>query len=55
MTDVTDEKEDIEDGEKSVDKGAPSPVAVSLVENNEEQVKYSVDKGAPSPVAVSPV
>ena len=55
VTDVTDEKEDIEDGEESVDKGAPSPVAVSPVENNGEQVKYSVDKGAPSPVAVSPV
>ena len=29
MTDATDEKEDIEDGEESVDKGAPSPVPVS--------------------------
>ena len=55
VTDATDEKEDIEDGEESVDKGASSPVAVSPVENNREQVKYSVDTGAPSPVPVSPV
>ena len=34
----------------SVDKGAPSPVPVSPVKNNGEQVKYSVDKGALSPV-----
>ena len=50
VTDATDEKEDIDDGEESVDKGAPSPLAVSPVENNGEQVKYSIDKGAPSPV-----
>ena len=62
VTDATDEKEDMEDGQESdargkdsVDKGAPSPVPVSPVENNREQVKYSVDKGPPSPVLVSPV
>ena len=33
-----------------IDKGAPSPVPVSPVKNNGEQVKYSVDKGALSPV-----
>ena len=52
VTDVTDEKKDIEDGQESdargkdsVDKEALSPEPVSPVENNGEQVKYSVDKG----------